>query len=377
MIHVAFLKDILPVTGGAERLLMDTLLSLERGRFERTLILTRWDPELAETEAGAGALAALEDAGVRVLGVRRTSRLSPRAWMKIIQWLRTHRVDVLHANKFGANLAGAVIGPLTGVPVIAHEHGPRARPSRARRFADRRLIGRLVTVVLCVSEADRERLVVAEHLPPRKVRHVPLGIAAPDGVPPSRAEVRRALDLPADGVVIVSTAVLRPEKRLDVLLAAFADVCSATHDAVLVVIGDGPQRASLQAQAAALALGRRVRFLGHRSDVRRVLRAADIGVLCSDHEGTPLALMEYMDAGLAVAATEVGGVPAMMGHAREGLLVPPASPMELSAALRRLCADAALRETLGEAARVRARRDFDLAPFVRTLEALYAEIGAP
>jgi glycosyltransferase involved in cell wall biosynthesis len=228
-----------------------------------------------------------------------------------------------------------------------------------------------------VSEADRDRLVVAEHLPPGKVRHVPLGIAAPDGVPPSRAEVRRALDLPADGIVIVSTAVLRPEKRLDVLLAAFADLCSTRHDAVLVVVGDGPLRASLEAQASALALGRRVRFLGHRSDVRRVLHAADIGVLCSDHEGTPLALMEYMDAGLAVAATAVGGVPAMMGHAREGLLVPPASPMELAAALRRLCADAALRAALGEAARVRARRDFDLAPFVRTLEALYAEIGAP
>ena len=375
MIHVAFLKDILPVTGGAERLLMQTLLSLDRSRFERTLILTRWDPVLAHSEAGVGVLTALENAGVRVLGVRRTSRLSPHAWVLIIRWLRTHRVDVLHAHKFGANLAGAMIGRLTGVPVIAHEHGLRASASRARRLADRRLIGRLAAVVLCVSEADRERLVTTERLPPRKVRHVPLGIPAPDGRPPSRAEVRRALGLPAEGVVIVSTAVLRPEKRLDVLLAAFAEVCSTAPGAVLLVMGDGPQRASLEAQAATLALGRRVRFLGHRTDVPRVLAAADIGVLCSDHEGTPLALLEYMDAGLAVAVTEVGGIPAMVRHERDGLLVPPGSPIELGAGLRRLCADPPLREALGKSARARCRREFDLGPFVRTLEALYREIA--
>jgi glycosyltransferase involved in cell wall biosynthesis len=375
MIHVAFLKDILPVTGGAERLLMQTLLSLDRSRFESTLILTRWDPVLADSEAGAGVLAELERAGVRVLGVRRTSRLSPRAWVTIIRWLRMHRVDVLHAHKFGANLAGVVIGRLTGVPVIAHEHGLRASPSPAHRLADQ-LIGRLAAVVLCVSEADRDRLVTTEHLPPRKVRHVPLGVAAPDAMPASRAEARRDLGLPAEGVVIVTTAVLRPEKRLDVLLAAFAEVRSTTPDAVLLVMGDGPQRASLETQTATLALGRGVRFLGHRTDVPGVLAAADIGVLCSDHEGTPLALMEYMNAGLAIAATEVGGIPAMVRNEREGLLVPPGSPAELAAGLRRLCADVPLREALGQAARARGRREFDLRPFVRTLEALYVDIAA-
>ena len=374
MIHVAFLNDILPVTGGAERLLMQTLLSLERSRFERTLIITRWDPLLADSEAGAGVLAALESAGVRVLGIRRTSRLSPRAWVTIIRWLRLHRVDVMHAHKFGANLAGVVIGRLTGVPVIAHEHGLRASPSPARRLADQ-LIGRLAAVVLCVSEADRDRLVTTEHLPPRKVRHVPLGVAAPDAMPASRAEARRDLGLPAEGVVIVTTAVLRPEKRLDVLLAAFAEVRSTTPDAVLLVMGDGPQRESLETQAATLALGRGVRFLGHRTDVPGVLAAADIGVLCSDHEGTPLALMEYMNAGLAIAATEVGGVPAMVRNEREGLLVPPGSPAELAAGLRRLCADVPLREALGQAARVRCRREFDLRPFVLALEGLYLDIA--
>jgi glycosyltransferase involved in cell wall biosynthesis len=109
--------------------------------------------------------------------------------------------------------------------------------------------------------------------------------------------------------------------------------------------------------------------------VPRVLAAADIGVLCSDHEGTPLALMEYMNAGLAIAATEVGGIPAMVRNEREGLLVPPGSPAELAAGLRRLCSDLPLREALGQAARARCRREFDLRPFVRTLEALYLDLA--
>ena len=84
-------------------------------------------------------------------------------------------------------------------------------------------------------------------------------------------------------------------------------------------------RGALEAQAARLSLGRRVRFLGKRTDVARVLAAADIGVLCSDREGTPLAVLEYMQAGLAIVATAVGGIPAAVRHEQEGLLVPPGS----------------------------------------------------
>ena len=76
MIHVAFLNDVIPVSGGAERLLVQTLLALDGDRFQRTLIVTRWDPEVAASDAGAGVLLRLEQAGVRVVGVRRTRRLS-------------------------------------------------------------------------------------------------------------------------------------------------------------------------------------------------------------------------------------------------------------------------------------------------------------
>lgn len=375
MMHVAFLNDVIPVSGGAERLLVQTLVALDGDRFQRTLIVTRWDPEVAASDAGAGVLLRLERAGVGVVGVRRTRRLSPRAWLTVVRHLRRERVDVLHSHKLGANLAAVVVGRLAGVPVVAHEHGLRTPLSPARGFADRRLIGSLAAVVLCVSEADHRRLVDVERLPAEKVRLVQLGIPARETEPASRPVSRRALGLPADGVVVVATAALRPEKRLDVLLDALAELRSAGVEITAVLMGDGPEREALEAQAERLGLGARARFLGNRTDVQDVLAAADIGVLCSDREGTPLAVLEYMQAGCGIVATSVGGVPAVIRHEREGLLVAPGSPGELAQALGRLSADTDLRETLGRAARERCLDRFGLDRFIRTLADLYRSLA--
>ncbi len=377
MTRVAFLLDAIPVSGGAERLVFQTLLAIDRARVECTLIITRWDQEVAASGPGAHILQELETAGVRVIGIRRTSRLSPRTWWAIVRTLRTHRIEVIHSHMFGSNLHAVVTGRIAGVPVIAHEHGLRSSLSVKRRLADRHLIGRLATVVLCVSEADRNRLVRTEGLPEGKVRFIPLGIPAQGSPPIAPADARRELGLDAAGIVVVATAMLRPEKRLDLLLAAVASLGSATADVALVIVGDGAERGALEAQAARLSLGRRVRFLGKRTDVARVLAAADIGVLCSDREGTPLAVLEYMQAGLAIVATAVGGIPAAVRHEQEGLLVPPGSAEAVAQGITRLCDDAQLRRSLGEAARERCRRKFDIGHFADTLEGLYRSIAAP
>lgn len=329
---------------------------------------------MAESDAGSGVLLQLEQAGVRVIGIRRRSRLNMRAWLTILRCLRRDGIDVVHSHKFGANVAAAVLGRLARVPVVAHEHGLRGGLSRTRRLTDRHVIGRLAAVVLCVSQADRHRLVDTEGLPDRRVRFIPLGIAAPES-PIARADARRELGLGPAGVIVVGTAMLRPEKRLDLLLAAVARIEPAS-DLTVVVVGDGPERAALEARATLLGLGSRIRFLGARTDVARILAAADIGVLCSDREGTPLALLEYMQAGLGIVATAVGGVPDVIRNDIEGLLVAPGSPDELACALRGLSLESGLRTRLGEAARSRCAEEFDVASLARRLEHLYRSLRA-
>jgi glycosyltransferase involved in cell wall biosynthesis len=375
MTHVAFINDVIPVSGGAERLLVQTLLALDPGEFDRTLIVTRWDPPAAESDAGSGVLLRLEQAGVDVIGIRRRSRLDIRAWVTILRCLRRAGIDVVHSHKFGANIGAVVLGRLAGVPVVAHEHGLRHGLSRTRRLADRHVIGRLAAVVLCVSEADRHRLVTTEGLPDQKVRLIRLGIPAPEAPSIAPADARGELGLDPAGVVVVATAMLRPEKRLDILLAAVARIEPACNLTV-VIVGDGPERAALEAQAALLDLGSRVRFLGARTDVARVLAAADIGVLCSDREGTPLALLEYMQAGLGIVATAVGGVPDVIRDDVEGLLVAPGAPDALARAMSRLAADRDLRQRLGDAARSRCATEFDISTLAGSLERLYRSVQA-
>ncbi len=370
MTHVAFLNDVIPVSGGAERLLVESLLALDPDRFERTLFVTRWDPAVARSSEGAAVLARLAYAGVRICGTQRRGAISPRAWAAVARRLQREQVDVLHSHKFGANVAAAVLCAATGVPLIAHEHGLRTVPSRTRALADRHLIARAASLVLCVSEPDYERLVAVEKLPPEKVRYLPLGAAPPHLPPRSRAHVRHELGLEDDRIVIIAVAELRPEKRHDLLLGALAEL---THPhAMLLIAGDGPERASLESQADDLAVAHRVRLLGRRSDVSHLLAAADVGVLSSEREGSPLALMEYMQAGLAIVATRVGGIPALVSHEREALLVPAGAPDALASALQRLCFDAELRDRLGAAARDRFALERGIERYVHGLEEIYA-----
>jgi glycosyltransferase involved in cell wall biosynthesis len=140
------------------------------------------------------------------------------------------------------------------------------------------------------------------------------------------------------------------------------------------IVGDGSERLAAESQAAQLGLGQdRVRFLGRRSDIDRLLNAADFFVLPSDIEGLPLSILEAMAHGLPVIASNVGGIPEIIQHDINGLLFPAGDDAALSAAIRRLATDPALRRRLGNAARERANVTFSLATMVGKYDQVYDE----
>jgi glycosyltransferase involved in cell wall biosynthesis len=163
---------------------------------------------------------------------------------------------------------------------------------------------------------------------------------------PSREEARAALAL--DGPAFGYAGRLTRQKALGVALEAVAALPAAT----LLVLGEGPERERLADRARQLDVDGRVRFLGGgtRDDVLRLFRAADAAVLSSDWENLPHTVVEALAVGTPVIATAVGGVPEVVHDGENGLLVPPASPEALSAALRRLIEDAGLRARLAAAA---------------------------
>ena len=182
-------------------------------------------------------------------------------------------------------------------------------------------------------------------LDPERVSVLPNPAPEVPALPP-RDELRR--ELAFAGSTLVFAGRLGPQKALDVLLRALADV----PEVALVVAGDGPERAGLERTTDELGLDARVSFLGAvpRERVLQLFRAADASVLPSAWENFPHTVVEALAVGCPVIATAVGGVPEVVRDGENGLLVVPRDPAALAAAIARFFADDELRARLAAAA---------------------------
>jgi glycosyltransferase involved in cell wall biosynthesis len=177
-----------------------------------------------------------------------------------------------------------------------------------------------------------------------------------------------------DGAAIVATvASLTRKKGHEFLLRAIATLAGRGMVCPVLLAGDGSERTSLEALAATLGITESVHFLGAVSDAVDVMAAADVVVLPSLAEGLPLALLEAMQAGRAVVATAVGGVPEVIQSEVNGILVPPADASALADAVSRLVASPQLRARMGAEARRTVARDYTEAAYLASLDAIYSE----
>jgi glycosyltransferase involved in cell wall biosynthesis len=375
-IRIVTLVDYLSLAGGAERIAQLIAMRLDPERFESIMCVSRWPP--TGVDAGTTdprARTELDRAGVRFLPLGRRWKIDPMAWARLEGFLRRERVEVLHAHKFGSNVWGTLVGRLARVPVLlAHEHTWSYEGQPLRRLLDRELIARGATRFIAVSREDRRRMIEVERIDPQRTLFIPNGIPALP--PPTGHDIRVELGIEPGVPVVGIVGVLRPQKAHQVLLATTSLLTGEWPSLQILIVGDGPERAHLERAAQDLGVGSTVQFLGARGDIVDVLGAIDVAVCCSDFEGSPLAVMEYMDAGLPLVATAVGGVPDLIESGVHGLLVPPRDPLALANAIAELLRDPEKARSLGERARARRRAEFDIDVQVRRIEALYLELLA-
>jgi glycosyltransferase involved in cell wall biosynthesis len=172
--------------------------------------------------------------------------------------------------------------------------------------------------------------------------------------------------------IVLTVARLDEQKGHSYLLEAAAQV----PEAQFVLAGDGPLRASLEAQARALGVEERVKFLGYRSDIANLLADCDVFVLPSLYEGLPLSILEAMSAGKPVIATHIGGTDEVVIAGETGLLVPPADSVALATAIRAVLTDRPLAQRLASAGRARVEQEFSAAKMVQQVIAVYEELLA-
>jgi glycosyltransferase involved in cell wall biosynthesis len=341
--RILYLTDYAADTGGAERFTLGLATHLPQDRFEPWVCSTRM------TLPSAAAI--LSAAGVRHVNLGRRHKWDVHRLGGLARLLRRERFDILHAHKFGSNIWGTLIGRACRVPVvIAHEHS-WAYDKPARAWIDGHLIARLADRFIAVSAADGRRMVEIEHIDADKVTVIGNGYIPSAVVSETDIRAELGLGLGAEALVTAAAAVLRPEKRTDLLLEAHAQVRAALPQAHLVIAGDGVCRPELERLTAELSLEGSVHFLGMREDVDSILRAADVGALTSDREGSPLFMFECMAAGTPLVATAVGGIPEVIENGRNGVVVPPGDPGAFADALIGLLSDPARRATIAASAR--------------------------
>jgi glycosyltransferase involved in cell wall biosynthesis len=142
----------------------------------------------------------------------------------------------------------------------------------------------------------------------------------------------------------------------------------------LLIVGDGPERGRLEALVKQLGLEDTVLLTGARTDVPDVLAALNVAVLSSDYEGIPLSILEFMDAGKPIVATDVGGIPEVIEDGVHGVLVPPRDEAALVAAAADVLRDPEAAREMGARARERCRREFSLDRTVERLQQLYRQL---
>lgn len=317
--------------------------------------------------------ALLEAAGCTVykLGL---SPFSPLIYRRLVALIEESGAELVHAHGYSAADFGRLAAARKAVPAVIHEHA--ILPLQPHQFIADALLRPLTERAVAVSGAVADFLVHGRRVPRKRVVVIHNGIDLEKFRKASEVnelEARRKLQLPEKGLLIGCAARFRKEKGQLVLLDAFQHLLQDFNDMRLVLAGDGPDYALLEARTRELCISDNVVFAGFIDDMPLLLRALSMLVIPSFSEGFSFAAVEAMAVGCPVVASGVGGLLEVVSNEQTGLHVPPGDTVALAEALRRVLSDSALREKIV----IQARRDvdrFSMKAYVDNIVAMYDSV---
>jgi len=315
------------------------------------------------------------------------------AFRQILAILREVRPHIVHTHMAKAGTLGRAAAWIhnrtagRGAParVVHTYHGHVFEgyfaPAAAAFFTwTERRLARVTDAIVAISPRIRAELVNEFHIGrPDQYHVVPLGfdlapLAAIDGR--VRAEARRALDVPADAHVVTTVGRLTAIKQHTLFLDAAQRIAERDRLALFLIAGDGELAGALDARAHELRIVDRVRFLGWRRDLTTIYGASDVFLLTSRNEGTPVALIESLAAGVPGVSTDVGGVRDVIDGEAVGLLAPFGDADGLASHVLALLADPDRRARMGAAGRTSVTARYDIDRLVDDIERLYRTLVA-
>lgn len=281
------------------------------------------------------------------------------------RWLRSINPDLMIAHSWGGCewLVGNALCKLC--PDIFSIEGfdtDEAYSENPKRRIVRMLVAKRVSALHACSLKLRNQARYSWHAADSRTHYIPNGVDVTRFHPDGERATGRSL-------IVGSVGSLIEVKNHRLLIEAFArlECC----DAVLWIVGEGPERAALQEQVCAAGLGNRVTFMGHSDDPAPIVRQFDVFCLSSRSEQMPIAVIEAMASGLPIVSTDVGDVKEMVTESNRSFIVPPNDPDAYSRALATLLGDEALRAAIGAENRKRCEDEFGFDLMVRRHRELY------
>jgi len=342
--------------GGLERVVLDLIRSGQDRGYRNSIVCIDRPGLLAETAAAMGAeVHCLGNETERALASSRAGELFERI-----------KPDVLHTHQIGALWHLGRAAQRQQIAIVHTEHSDHPRMARGWRGKLKsrwwwHAAGKLADAFCCVSEDIARSVRRWRTVKPGKVCMIANGVdTGVYGASRHRIEIRGSLGIPADARVVGTVGRLDEVKRQDVLIRAFARMQQSHPDLWLLLVGDGPERESLQRLAGELGVSARTRFAGYQSRTQHYFAAMDLFALSSRHEGLPLALLEAWASGLPVVSSAVGGIPKVVEHGRTGLLFESGDDAALSDSMARLLDNESLRAAIAAAGQAQVRSHYSL-----------------
>jgi glycosyltransferase involved in cell wall biosynthesis len=300
---------------------------------------------------------------------------SPAVATDLLRLVRRDRPHVLHAHGYASSNFARIVGTLTGVRTIVHEHATFPSIPAYQRSVDWLLAGR-TDLGIAVSESTKAFMVSRRHIPPERVRVVLNGAPLEEfRLPPAErvCAERARLGLRPGEPVVGTVGRLDAQKGITYFLRAAALVLRQRPEVQFVIAGDGPLLAQYEEEARALGIADRTVFAGFCEDVPLVQSVLDVQVFASLWEGTPLTVLEAMAMRRSIVSTTVDGLGEVLRHGENALLVSPRDVAGLATGVLELLQRPTLAAELAARAGTDSRR-FDVRRTVEELQELYQEL---
>ncbi len=357
--------------GGPEKTILNSPRFLERSGY-RALCAYMHPPEDTGFEVlqqraiqWNAPLISIPDRGIRDLSVFR----------RLLDVCRTQNVAIWHAHDYKSNFIGLILRRYWPMHLVTTAHGWVKFTLRTPLYhwIDR-VCQRRYERVICVSE-DIHEMCLRHGVKPERCCQIDNAI---DVIEYQRtlspADAKARLGIVPSRLVVGAVGRLSAEKGFDLLIQAVANLRAAGFDLELVIAGEGDDRTRLERLIAAQPEPARFRLLGHRDDTPAVFQALDVFALSSLREGLPNVLLEALALRVPVVATRIAGVPRVVRHGENGLLIEPGRVDELTAGLQEVLTDADRRERFAQSGRETIEREFSFDRRMRKVAAIYDEL---